>query len=38
MSHIIDNIYLGAVNIARDPKFIKDNKIQVILICAKGLK
>lgn len=38
MSKIAENLYLGAVNIAHDPNFIKLAQIKFILICAKGLK
>ncbi|CAK64056.1 unnamed protein product (macronuclear) [Paramecium tetraurelia] len=38
MSLILQNLYLGGVNIAKDIKFIKEKNIKYILICAKGIQ
>jgi Predicted protein-tyrosine phosphatase len=38
MSKILDNLYLSSVAEARNPKYIKNNKITHVLIAAKGLK
>ncbi len=38
MAQILDNLYLSSVSEARNPKYIKTNKITHVLIAAKGLK